>query len=122
MAVILFRLRGVPEDEADEVRGVLADNRIEFYETPPGRWGISMEAIWLKDETQLERARGVVVRYQQERLLRAREAYRRCEAEGDVETLVDRIKNHPILFLLCLGMAALVGYVSVMPFLTMGRP
>ena len=33
MRVLLFKLNGVPEDEADEVRALLADHGIDFYET-----------------------------------------------------------------------------------------
>ena len=48
MALLLFRLRNVPDDEADEVRHLLNENSIEFYETSAGNWGISMPAIWLR--------------------------------------------------------------------------
>lgn len=121
MAVMLFKLRGVPEDEADGVREVLEENGIEFYETPASRWGISMEAIWLKDEVELERSRGLIDSYQQERLLWVREEYERLKEEGKAETFMDRINNHPILFLIYLGMALLIGYVSIMPFMDMGK-
>lgn len=38
-AKILFRLSGVPDDEADDVRMLLTDNAIDFYETSAGNWG-----------------------------------------------------------------------------------
>ena len=64
MAIMLFKLRGVPDDEAEEVREVLKGAGIDFYETPPSRWGVSMEAIWLQDEEQMERARALIDGYQ----------------------------------------------------------
>ena len=41
-------MRHVPEDEAQEVRELLASNKIEFFETFAGNWGVSMPALWLK--------------------------------------------------------------------------
>ena len=118
---MLFKLRDVPEDEAEGVREVLERNGIEFYETPASRWGISMEAIWLKDKAQLECARKLIDSYQRERVLRVRQEYARLKEEGGAETFLDRIKNHPFLLLIYLGMALLIGYVSTMPFLELGR-
>ena len=56
MPVKLFSLRGVPDDEADEIRALLAQHAIDYYETPPGNWGVSMPAIWLPDDSELARA------------------------------------------------------------------
>ena len=39
MAKILFRLNGVSDDEANDVRELLSNNAIDFYETSPGNWG-----------------------------------------------------------------------------------
>jgi len=50
MSKILFRLNGVSEDEIEDVRELLTEHDIDFYETPPGNWGISMPAIWVKED------------------------------------------------------------------------
>ncbi|MEE3087569.1 MAG: DUF6164 family protein, partial [Pseudomonadota bacterium] len=42
MAKLLFRMRDVPDDEAEEVRELLTQNKITFFETFAGNWGISM--------------------------------------------------------------------------------
>ena len=68
MPVPVFRLRNVPDDEAEEIRNLLKHNHIDFYETPAGNWGISMPAIWLNDDDQLERAKELIKEYQQHRL------------------------------------------------------
>lgn len=35
MSKILFRLNGVPEDEIEEIRELLIEHAVDFYETPP---------------------------------------------------------------------------------------
>ncbi|WP_421711891.1 DUF6164 family protein [Alcanivorax sp.] len=47
MTTLLLNLRRVPDDEADEVRALLEQNQILFYETAPSMWGISSGGIWL---------------------------------------------------------------------------
>jgi hypothetical protein len=39
MAKILFRLNGVSDEEANDVRELLANHAIDFYETSAGNWG-----------------------------------------------------------------------------------
>ena len=48
MSKLLFKMRHVPEDEGREVRELLTSNKIEFFETFAGNWGVSMPALWLK--------------------------------------------------------------------------
>lgn len=116
-----MRLRGVPEDEADEVRELLADNKLEFYETPAGNWGISMPAIWLSDESQLELAKQLLADYQAERQARARQAYRQLKKTGQQRTLLDTIIANPIQFLVYGLAAALILYLSIKPFVDFGN-
>lgn len=117
MAILLFRLNGVPEDEAADVRALLDEHRIEYYETESGRWGISLAAIWLKDESQLKRARELIDDYQQRRFASAREEYERRRSAGEVETLLGRALREPLRFLLYLAAILLILYLSLMPFL-----
>ena len=63
MSKILFKLRDVPADEAQEVRELLERNDIEYYETLGGNWGISLPALWLKKEAQRHRARELLDTY-----------------------------------------------------------
>ena len=48
MAKLLFNLRNVPDDEADEVRDLLTAHGVDWYETRPGNWGISTGALGLR--------------------------------------------------------------------------
>ena len=120
MAVQLFRLRGVPDDEAEDIRELLACNEIDFYETPAGNWGISMPALWLNDETQLAKAQRLIERYEDGRAARLREEYDRLKEEGKNKTIIDAIKEHPIRFVVYLAIIAAVIYFSTKPFLAIG--
>ena len=47
MSKLLLNLRGVPDDEADDVRRFLDSGGIGYYETQPTRWGTS-GGIWVR--------------------------------------------------------------------------
>ena len=121
MSVILFKLKHVPDDEAEEVRELLAKNNINCYETSAGKWGISMPAIWLKDETQFTHARHLIEEYQGKRVHSAKQEYSQLKAEGKAETIADRIKQKPIQFIFYVAIILFVVYVSIKPFLDIGQ-
>ncbi|REG82403.1 DUF6164 family protein [Marinomonas pollencensis] len=56
MATLVFRLKYVPDEEADDIRQLLFDNDIPFYETSAGRWQISLAGIWVKEKEQAKAA------------------------------------------------------------------
>ena len=118
MAVLLLKLNGVPADEAEDIRGLLADHNIDYYETSAGNWGISLAAIWLVREEQLAEARSLLEKYQHERLLRARETYREQVDRHGRETLWDRWKSEPLRAFIYLLLVALIAYISLAPFLS----
>ena len=122
MSVQLFILRGVPEDEADEVRQLLSREAVDFFETPAGNWGISMPAIWIRDDGQLVRAQELLAAYQRERQIRVRDAYDQAKRAGDAPTVIDKIRLHPLRFFLQIVAAAFVLYVSTKPFLFLAGP
>ncbi len=72
MARLLFRLRQVPPDEAEEVRALLREAGIRTYETTAGSWGLGMPGIWLCDDAQWPKARALLTEYQQQRQRKAR--------------------------------------------------
>ncbi|MBS0498026.1 MAG: hypothetical protein JSR51_10325 [Proteobacteria bacterium] len=113
MAKILFRLTDVSDDEAQDVRELLASNAIDFYETSAGNWGVSMPAIWLTDDSEFERARALLDAYQSERAIRIREEYAHLKREGKNKTFQDAIKENPVSFTLHLAVAVLVIYLSI---------
>lgn len=119
MALRVFNLRGVPDDEAEDLRQLLTAHHIEHYETPAGLWGISSPGLWINDDAQIERARNLIAQYQQERALRARRFYAEQKAHGEHLTLWRLLRAHPLRFVLALLAVVFIVYVSVGPFLKM---
>ena len=121
MAVQIFILRGVPEDEAEEVRKLLTDHGIDYYETPAGNWGISMPALWLNNEHQLERAKSLIDDYQEKRLIRVRTEYEQQKREGKHRTIIDEIISHPVRAIVYSAIVVVVLYFSIKPFIDLGQ-
>ena len=113
MTILLFSLRGVPEDEADEVRELLAEQNIDFYETSAGNWGMSMPALWLRDEGELEKAQHVLNAYQQQRFLTSRENYLQSKKAGQQKTFLKAFIEKPLLYCAYILTMLLVVYVSI---------
>jgi len=120
MAVLLFKLNAVPDDEADDIRGLLTDNDINYYETSAGNWGISVAGIWLRNKDQLEQATRLIDEYEQARYQHARAEYQKLRAEGRQRTLLDMIKESPLRFLAYLVVIGLILYFSIKPFMALG--
>jgi len=101
MAKILFRLRQVPEEEADDVRQLLDQHNIDWYETSAGKFQISFPAIWVRDDADEPAARQLIEAYQQKREEQVRAEHQARKARGEVETFRQRIGSNPasMLFL-----------------------
>ncbi|SDH38517.1 DUF6164 family protein [Nitrosomonas sp. Nm132] len=99
MSKILFRLRNIPDDEVEEVRELLASHHIDYYETSAGNWGVSMPALWVRDEHQYQEAKKLLDNYQEARSIRVREEYARLKREGKNKTVLDSLKENPVLFI-----------------------
>ena len=90
MAKLLFHLRNVPDDEADEVRNLLTRNGVDWYETRPGPWGISTGALWLRDAEAYPGARQLLDDYQKTRREQAHEHLRLHGGESFLGLLRER--------------------------------
>lgn len=121
MPVRLYNLRGVPEDEAEEIRQLLSDNAIDYYETPAGNWGISSPAFWLHDSTQLERSTELIDDYQRARAERVRDERRQLESSGAARSIWDELRERPLRFLGYVAFALVILYFSTKPFVDFGR-
>lgn len=113
MATLLFPLRGVPEDEAEEVRELLDTHNIDFYETSAGNWGISMPALWLSNDDDLTTAKRLLETYQQKRYSEQRAIYEQLKRQGKNKRLIDGVREQPLQFLLYIGLIILIVYVSI---------
>ena len=121
LPILLFKLNGVPDDEAEDIRALLNRNGIDYYETPAGNWAVSVPAIWLNDESQRPQARLLIDQYQRERQIRARGEYLQLQQEGKHRTILDLIRGNPVRFVVYLAAIAVVVYFSTKPFLDIGK-
>ncbi len=117
MAVQVFRLRGVPDDEREEIIQLLLAHGFDFYETPAGLWGISMPALWLKDDAQLTAAKALIADYQQQRLLRMQAEAAQTPPPG----FWSHLWRNPLQVLVYLALILLVLYISIAPFVKVGQ-
>jgi hypothetical protein len=113
MAILLFSLRGVPEDEAFEVRELLSSQHIDFYETSAGNWGISMPALWLRTDAQLRQAQQLLADYQQQRQITQRQLYLQRKQAGQQKTMAHVFKEKPWLVSSYFIALFLTFYVSI---------
>ena len=113
MSILLFSLRGVPDDEADEVRELLTEQNIDFYETPAGNWGVSMPALWLRNEVELPQAQALLNTYQQQRFITQRALYLQEKQAGEHKTLWKAMIDKPSLYCVYFLAMGLVLYASV---------
>ena len=95
MAKLLFKLRNVPDDEADEVRAWLEEHAIDFHETPPGPWGISSGGIWVDDDADFARAKALMADYQCQRREQAQARQAAAERDGSAETFGRLLRGQP---------------------------
>lgn len=112
MAKQLLNLRNVPDDEAEEVRAFLDEHRIEYYETPPNRWGFTMGAIWIRHDEDHAQAKALMKDYQVRRAAAARADYTARQLAGEVDTFLDVLRREPVKVLLQLALAA--GIIALM--------
>lgn len=121
MGILLFKLRHVPDDEADDIRAILSGNGIDFYETSAGSWGISLPAIWLHDEAQLEKAETLIDAYQQQRQKSARTHYEQLRQKGEHRTIMDKVKEAPLQAIIYLAAVLIILYLTITPFMRIFR-
>ena len=116
MPHLLFKLNSVPEDELIDVRRLLEENDINYYETDAGRFGFSLAAIWLPDSVDPEPATELLDRYKEQRYQQAREIYEQQQRDGTAETFLQKALHSPIRTVIVIAAILVVLYFSVMPF------
>jgi len=116
MAKLLFSLRGVSVEEAQEVQMLLQAHHIEFYATTAGSWGIATPALWLRHDEDLARARELIDEYEERRAKEQKALYASLREQGRHKTFLHVVKEAPVRVLLYVGFALFLLYVSIMPF------
>jgi hypothetical protein len=119
MSKLLLNLRGVPDDEADDVRRFLGSAGIGYYETQPTRWGTA-GCIWVDDADAAE-AKRLMAAYQKERHARARAERADAERNGTVETFVDVLRRQPLQVALTVIAIALILALMAVPVLLLWK-
>ena len=116
----LLNLRHVPDDEAQEVRELLDQNAIPFYETAPNRWGISAGAIWIANDDDALKAKDLMADYQADRRARARADQEAARIEGIEETFLSQARKQPLrLIMILFGIVFFIA-LSLWPLLLSG--
>jgi hypothetical protein len=116
MSRLLIKLRHAPEDEIQEIRSLLQEHRIEFYETQAGPWGISAPGIWLNDDQQYDQAKALMDEYQENRFREKRAEYERLRRAGRHRTFLQNLLEKPAQVILYSLIVALILYFSISPF------
>ncbi len=117
MAVLLLNLRDVPDDEAADVRALLEEHAIDFYETEPNRWGISAGAMWISEDHDAPRAKELMASYQDERKARVRVELEEARRDGTVESFWGQTRKQPARLVLILFAVAIFVALSLWPLL-----
>ena len=121
MAKLLLNLRNVPDDEADDVRELLDENGIAWYETKPGPWRMSAGAIWISEDAAIVEAKRLMAEYQQARGERARAEYAAAVRDGTAETFLSQLRAEPLrVVLTVVAIILLLGLVALPVLLLRG--
>lgn len=70
---------------------MLEENGIEYFDTPPSKWGFYGPAIWIRNDDDYENARQLLLTQQQAFAQRAREEYQRETGYNPEAPLGERI-------------------------------
>lgn len=116
MATLLFRLNDAPEDEAEDVRQLLTDKGLNFYETHAGFFGLGVAAIWLNDDSQLPLARAIIDEYQSQRTIIQRQHYEALRASGEIPGFGQLILQHPFRFAGIVLLVVFILLLTLLPF------
>lgn len=121
MAKLLFKLAQVPEDEAAEIRALLNEHQINYYETDAGFFRVGLDAIWLSDNSQEERARELMRVYQAERLVRQQQNYAQLVEAGQVMSVWQHFCAQPVRFIATVLAIIFVAGLTLVPFVMLLR-
>lgn len=116
MARLLFKLAQVPADEAADIRALLDEHQIRYYETDAGFFRVGLDAIWLSDGDQEEQARELIRHYQAERVVRQQQNYAELVEAGQVPSVWQHFCAQPIRFIASAIAIVFVAGLTLLPF------
>ena len=113
MPVLIFRLNGVSDEEAQDVLELFTNNALDSYEPSAGRWGVSVAGLWLVHENDNTRARELIDAYQ----LEPQRYFEELKIEAPPETFSDRFKQSPVNVIFYSLLTATILFLSLSPFI-----
>jgi len=116
MAQLVFNLKNVPADEANDIRELLELNQIEFYETSAGRWNISVAAIWINNDDDFVKSRQLINQYQYNLTIRRQQEKSDPESRVHIPDWKEHLLNNPVVIMMYIGAIAIVLALSILPF------
>lgn len=114
--MLLMNLRNVPDEEADEVRALLAEHGIEYYESQPSLLGFASAAIWAHHKEQVPRAKKLLAEYQEELQQRVRAEHEARVRAGTAETLGSSFRREPLRVVAAFAGVAFLLSLALVPF------
>ncbi len=117
MPHLVFNLRNVPDDEGIEIRQLLDEHHIDYYETSAGFWGISVAGIWVKDDDSAQRCKHLISEYQHRRYESVSKQYQEEVKRGEQRRLSDLLLKHPIKFISIMIAIVIILYFSIAPYI-----
>jgi hypothetical protein len=121
MARLLFKLAQVPDEESQEIRVLLDEHQIHYYETDAGYFRVGLDAIWLADGAQEQQARELIKQYQHERAAREQENYAQLVEAGQAPTVWQHFCAQPVRFLALVAAIIFVAGLTLVPFVMLLR-
>ena len=122
MPKLLLNLRLATDDEADDIRALLDEHQVDWYETKPGFWGISAGGIWLRDLERAAEVKGLLDAYQAQRVVRVRAEQEAARRDGTAPTFLSELRANPGRMLIQLLAAALLVAITIaLPFMLLSR-
>lgn len=122
MPKLLLNLRLATDDEADDIRTLLDEHQVDWYETKPGFWGISAGGIWLRDLERVGEVKRLLDAYQAQRLTRVRAEHEAARRDGTAPTFLGELRANPGRMLIQLLAAALLVAITIaLPFMLLSR-
>ncbi|HSX84237.1 MAG TPA: DUF6164 family protein [Cellvibrio sp.] len=121
MARLLFKLAQVPEDEASEIRALLDEHHIQYYETDAGFFRVGLDAIWLGDGAQEEQARELIRIYQAGRRIRQQQNYAQLIEAGQAPNVWQHFCAQPIRFIALVVAIIFVAGLTLVPYVMLLR-
>ena len=117
MAILLFKLGQVPDDEAADIRTLLDQAEIHYYETDAGFWRVGLDTIWLPNAEQEAQARELIKAYQLQRTAEQQQHYASLHAAGNAPNLWGKFCESPLRFIGLIIAVVFILALTLGPFL-----